>query len=189
MARCLFGDIGYVFRKEFGSQGWFTGTVVKIMKDGDRRCKYSDGDVEDLLLDDLVQLARLDTNSNSTEENKSIAEKSDPNVKPPITTNIKRMKCSVEGRNNNVVKGGLCITHGAERKRCSHDGCTSYARKGGVCITHGAKVKQCSFEDCTKGVIRGEFVGRMELRHGNDAAWRDVPMEFLRGEFVLRTAL
>jgi hypothetical protein len=29
------GDVGYVFRKEF-VQGWFTGIVVKIMKDGDR---------------------------------------------------------------------------------------------------------------------------------------------------------
>jgi hypothetical protein len=56
------GDVGYVFRKEF-VQGWFTGIVVKIMKDGDRRCEYSDGDVEDLLLDDLVQLAKLDPNN------------------------------------------------------------------------------------------------------------------------------
>ena len=54
-------DIGY-FR--------FTGTVVKIMTDGDPRCKYSDDDVDDLLLDVLVQLARLDTHSNSTEERK-----------------------------------------------------------------------------------------------------------------------
>jgi hypothetical protein len=52
------------FWKEFGAQGWFTGTVVKIMKDGDRRCIYSDGDVEDLLLDDLVQLAKLDPANN-----------------------------------------------------------------------------------------------------------------------------
>jgi hypothetical protein len=43
------------------------------MKDGDRRCKYSDGDVEDLLLDDLVQLAKLDPNyHNSTKEKKKI---------------------------------------------------------------------------------------------------------------------
>jgi hypothetical protein len=41
-------------------------TVVKIMKDVDRKCKYSDadGDVEDLLLDDLVQLAKLDPANN-----------------------------------------------------------------------------------------------------------------------------
>ena len=65
----VIGDLGYVFRKEFGAQGWFTGTVVRIMKDGDRRCKYSDGDVEDLLLDDLVQLAKLNPkNYHSTKE-------------------------------------------------------------------------------------------------------------------------
>jgi hypothetical protein len=39
----MIGDIGYVFRKKFGAQGWFMGTVVKIMKDGDPRCKYPDG--------------------------------------------------------------------------------------------------------------------------------------------------
>jgi len=38
----VIGDIGYVFRKKFGDQGWFMGTAVKIKKDGDRRCKYSD---------------------------------------------------------------------------------------------------------------------------------------------------
>ena len=40
---------------------------MKIMKDGDRRCEYSDGDVEDLLLDDLVQLAKLDPNYSTME--------------------------------------------------------------------------------------------------------------------------
>jgi hypothetical protein len=60
------GDVGYVFRKEF-NEGWFTGTVVKIMEDGDRRCEYSDGDVEDLLLDDLVKLAKLDPNKSTME--------------------------------------------------------------------------------------------------------------------------
>jgi hypothetical protein len=62
----VIGDVGYVFRKEF-NEGWFTGTVVKIMEDGDRRCEYSDGDVEDLLLDDLVQLAKLDPNYSTME--------------------------------------------------------------------------------------------------------------------------
>jgi hypothetical protein len=60
------GNVGYVFRKEF-NEGWFTGIVVKIMKDGDRQCEYSDGDVEDLLLDDLVQLAKLDPNNSTME--------------------------------------------------------------------------------------------------------------------------
>ena len=154
-------DIGY-FR--------FTGTVVKIMTDGDPRCKYSDGDVEDLLLDDLVQLARLDTHSNSTEERKiPIAQKIQPDVKcrSIATAKTKRKKCNVEGCNNQVMKGGLCITHGAERKRCSFVGCTNQVGKGRVCVTHGAKVKQCSFEGCTKQA-RGK--GGVCQRHRNNTS-------------------
>ena len=152
----MIGDIGYVFQKEFGSQGWFTGTVVKIMKDGDRRCKYSDGDVEDLLLDDLVQLARLDTHSNSTEERKiPIAQKFQPDVKcgSIATTKMKRKKCNIEGRNNNVQKGGVRITHGA--KECSFEGCANKVQKGGVCVTHGAKKKRCGHKGCTNQAVQG----------------------------------
>eukprot|EP00985_Skeletonema_marinoi_P003923 scaffold1712_cov86-Skeletonema_marinoi.AAC.5 len=37
-----------------------------------------------------------------------------------------------------VVKGGVCVRHGANRKRkpCSREGCTNIAQKGGVCKTH-----------------------------------------------------
>ena len=166
----VIGDIGYVFRKEFGSQGWFTGTVVKIMKDGDRRCKYSDGDVEELLLDDLVQLAKLDTNSsNSTKEKKiHIVKKSLPDVKrQSIATTktkrkkTKRKKCIVEGCNNHSQKGGVCVTHGPTAKRCSVEGCARGAIKGGVCITHGATKKKrkqyrklCSVEGCARGAVK-----------------------------------
>jgi len=152
----MIGDIGYVFQKEFGSQGWFTGTVVKIMKDGDRRCKYSDGDVEDLLLDDHVQLARLDTNSNSTEERKiPIAQKFQPDVKcgSIATTKAKRTKCNIEGCNNQVMKGGVRITHGA--KECSFEGCANKVQKGGVCVTHGAKKKRCGHKGCTNQAVQG----------------------------------
>lgn len=31
-------------------------------------------------------------------------------------------QCSQEGCNNNYVKGGICITHGAMPKQCSHEG-------------------------------------------------------------------
>jgi hypothetical protein len=145
----IIGDLWYVFRKEFGAHGWFTGTVVKIMKDGDRRCKYSDGDVEDLLLDDLVQLAKLDPKyHHRTKEKKiPIAEKSQPKQK--------RRKCNAEGCTNRAVKGGVCVTHGAMIKRCSFDGCTNKSKTGGVCITHGSKKKRCSFEGCTNQAING----------------------------------
>lgn len=54
------GDIGYTFTKYFPGHGNFEGTVVEI-RDGadggrDRRCRYKDGDVEDLSIDDLIQL-------------------------------------------------------------------------------------------------------------------------------------
>jgi hypothetical protein len=59
------GEIGYKFRKQFGSMGWFTGTVVKIIpKSYLRRCVYTeDGKFEDLRVVDLVQLAKLDNQS------------------------------------------------------------------------------------------------------------------------------
>jgi len=49
--------------------------------------------------------------------------------------------CSANGCTNMVVKGGVCVRHGANRKRklCSREGCTNIAQKGGVCIRHRAK--------------------------------------------------
>jgi hypothetical protein len=49
--------------------GWFTGTVVEIIPNAymgyyDRRCVYTeDGDVEDLRIKDLAELAKLDDQS------------------------------------------------------------------------------------------------------------------------------
>ena len=50
-------------------------------------------------------------------------------------------------------------------KRCSFEGCNNQVKKGGVCITHGAKVthKQCSFEG-TNLPNREEFVSHMAQR-------------------------
>ena len=77
-----------------------------------------------------------------------------------------RYECSADGCSNIVVKGGLCVKHGAKRKRqryeCSIDGCTNHALKGGVCIRHGAKVKRCSSEGCTNYVVKGGVC----IRHG-----------------------
>ena len=58
------GEVGYVFRKQF-NVGWFTGEVIEIIDDPeyvglDRRCLYSDGDLEDLRLEDLKHLAQLE---------------------------------------------------------------------------------------------------------------------------------
>mmetsp|Transcript_14316 Transcript_14316/g.31390 ORF Transcript_14316/g.31390 Transcript_14316/m.31390 type:complete len:1414 (-) Transcript_14316:695-4936(-) len=58
------GEVGYEFRKLF-NQGWFQGKVVKIRPGAaggrDRRVVYSDGDQEDLSLDDLRVLSMKDT--------------------------------------------------------------------------------------------------------------------------------
>mmetsp|Transcript_22579 Transcript_22579/g.35418 ORF Transcript_22579/g.35418 Transcript_22579/m.35418 type:complete len:204 (-) Transcript_22579:81-692(-) len=64
-------------------------------------------------------------------------------------------ECSADGCTNQVVRGGVCMRHGAKVKRCSSEGCPNYARLGGVCIRHGAKVKQCSSEGCTNQARNG----------------------------------
>eukprot|EP00985_Skeletonema_marinoi_P004674 scaffold2027_cov148-Skeletonema_marinoi.AAC.3 len=62
-----------------------------------------------------------------------------------------RYECSAEGCTNKVVRGGLCVRHGAKVKRCISEGCTNQVIKRGVCMRHGAtlKIKRCSNEGCT----------------------------------------
>jgi hypothetical protein len=75
---------------------------------------------------------------------------------------VTKKQCSFEGCTNKVVKGGVCVTHGAKKKRCSFDGCTSNARKGGVCKKHKS--------------WKEEFASPMEQRNMSIfAASRDVP--------------
>lgn len=56
------GEVGYTFRKQF-DDGWYTGEVVKIRpgaaRGKDRRCRYNDGDEEDLSMLELQTLAEL----------------------------------------------------------------------------------------------------------------------------------
>lgn len=56
----LITSVGYAFEKYFVGHGWFKGTVVEIRpgaaNDKNRRCKYEDGDVEDLSLSQLHHL-------------------------------------------------------------------------------------------------------------------------------------
>ena len=50
------GDIGYKFKKYFPSyRGWYDGEVVEILRGAkfNRRCKYTDGDIEDYSLADM----------------------------------------------------------------------------------------------------------------------------------------
>ncbi|KAK1743025.1 hypothetical protein QTG54_006622 [Skeletonema marinoi] len=61
-------------------------------------------------------------------------------------------KCSYEGCDKYVRKGGVCWGHGAKytTKRCSYEGCDKFAKKGGVCHNHGAERKKCVYEGCDK---------------------------------------
>ena len=63
------GEVGYKFRKQFGTMGWFTGTVIEIIpKSYLRRCVYTeDGEFEDLRVKDLIQLAKLDNNQSQND--------------------------------------------------------------------------------------------------------------------------
>ena len=56
----LITSVGYTFEKYFVGHGWFKGTVVEIRlgaaHEKNRRCKYEDGDVEDLSMSQLHYL-------------------------------------------------------------------------------------------------------------------------------------
>jgi len=66
-----------------------------------------------------------------------------------------RLKCTVPDCPNQVVQGGLCISHGAKRKICSHPGCTKNIKKLGLCSAHGPARKKCEFDGCVKIAIQG----------------------------------
>ena len=56
------GEVGYIFWKQF-DVGWYKGEVIEIRpgaaKGKDRRCRYTDGDKEDLSVPELRTLAKL----------------------------------------------------------------------------------------------------------------------------------
>ena len=92
------GEVGYKFRKQFGTMGWFTGTVVEIIPNAesgyDRRCVYTeDGDVEDLRIEDLVELAKLNNNQS-------------------------QKKCSVKGRRQSPPATNHKASSSAKKKQC-----------------------------------------------------------------------
>ena len=74
---------------------------------------------------------------------------------------------SSEGCTNKIVKGGVCVRHGAKVKRCSSEGCKNQAQKGGVCMRHGAKVKRCRVEGCTNLIQRRGVCRKHEANHNS----------------------
>jgi hypothetical protein len=74
-----------------------------------------------------------------------------------------KKRCSKKGCSNQVIKGGVCVRHGAKVKQCSEEGCTKQAQNGyGVCVQHGAKVKLCSSEGCPNQARNGGVC----MKHG-----------------------
>mmetsp|Transcript_25048 Transcript_25048/g.52988 ORF Transcript_25048/g.52988 Transcript_25048/m.52988 type:complete len:237 (+) Transcript_25048:705-1415(+) len=62
-----FGSVGWKFKKQLGSE-WCSGVVVEIVEDAengkDRRCHYpADDFYEDLSMDELKKLAKMDKNN------------------------------------------------------------------------------------------------------------------------------
>ena len=77
-----------------GSEG---GGIVKKHDDYYRRCVYTDGDSEDLTVDDIIQLVKADPNNNKSSSN--------------TTTNVvKEEKAKDEGTNNNNDNDGLVMS-------------------------------------------------------------------------------
>ena len=77
-----------------GSEG---GGIVKKHDDYYRRCVYTDGDSEDLTVDDIIQLVKADPNHNKSSSN--------------TTTNVvKEEKAKDEGTNNNNDNNGLVMS-------------------------------------------------------------------------------
>eukprot|EP00532_Pseudo-nitzschia_australis_P007346 CAMPEP_0168177700 /NCGR_PEP_ID=MMETSP0139_2-20121125/8625_1 /TAXON_ID=44445 /ORGANISM="Pseudo-nitzschia australis, Strain 10249 10 AB" /LENGTH=712 /DNA_ID=CAMNT_0008096831 /DNA_START=157 /DNA_END=2295 /DNA_ORIENTATION=- len=66
-----------------------------------------------------------------------------------------RRKCNIEGCENRVVQGGLCISHGAKRKLCKYPGCNKHVKKAGLCSTHGPARKRCDIDGCSKVAVQG----------------------------------
>ena len=66
-----------------------------------------------------------------------------------------RRKCTIQGCQNRVVQGGLCISHGAKRKTCKHPGCSKNVKKAGLCSTHGPARKRCEADGCAKVAVQG----------------------------------
>ncbi len=92
---------------------------------------------------------------------------------------LTRKLCSSDGCTNIVVRGGLCIRHGAKVKLCSIEGCTNQAKNGEVCIRHGAKVvrKRCSSKGWPIKLGMEECARGMEQRmYENFAAVKDAPI-------------
>jgi hypothetical protein len=58
------------------------------------------------------------------------------------------LRCKIDGCENQRIKDGVCVKHGAIAPRCKIDGCENQQQKDGVCIKHGAITPRCKIDGC-----------------------------------------
>ena len=63
-------------------------------------------------------------------------------------------KCSAPDCTNQVVQGGVCVTHGAKRKLCSYPNCNKAVKLAGFCSTHGPARKKCDDPGCSRVAVQ-----------------------------------
>ena len=108
------GEVGYVFRKQF-DDGWYNGKVVKIrpgaVKGKDRRCRYTDGDEEDLSIRELQTLAKLD---------KMVQKKCPTGTVAACSTTSTRSSCSKKPDFNRqrAKRAGRCLSGAKTPRQC-----------------------------------------------------------------------
>merc|ERR1740124_1935489 len=101
------GNVGYRFRKHFPGHGYFDGIVIQIRPEAalgkDRRCVYSDGDLEDLSLNDLHV---LNTNRDSDTTKTKIKTKNISEKEPAGNSSVTKAAVNAEHQNGSDVDDG-----------------------------------------------------------------------------------
>jgi len=147
------GEVGYKFRKQFGSMGWFTGTVVEIIpKSYLRRCVYTeDGDVEDLTVVDLVRLAKLDkksrVSSNQSKE-KVLKKTNQASVINQTSSSLTKKRKRIVS--TSATREGIVATSERPTMRKTNKFRTKFGKKTGEHCTGRCRCKDC--EGKVKGV-------------------------------------
>ena len=107
----------YVIQSQF-----YTDIIYIIKENGyDRRCVYSDGDIEDLRVEDLERLAKLDPNNNKTKPRLSI--KLNAKSKQPTDSKVDTTQTSNGGnlkKRSNVTKKMTVQRFNFSVSRCVH---------------------------------------------------------------------
>jgi hypothetical protein len=147
------GEVGYKFRKQFGSMGWFTGTVIEIIpKSYLRRCVYTeDGEFEDLRVVDLVQLAKLDkksTVSSNLSPEKDMKKKNQASAINQTSSSLTKKRKRIVS--TSATHEGIVATSERPTMRKTNKFRTKCGKKTGKHCTGRCRCKDC--EGKVKGV-------------------------------------